>query len=625
MRRLLSLPAFAFVLVASVFAPFAHAQPVSSAELWQPLQLRNDAQAVGINPANLLFLETFEAGIGAAIELGEANPMHARGALGWSPGRLLGVGAQFASAVHGPDAIVARWGLASGVDQLGVGWSVDHWYASRGSAWRGVVSHRLGLSARFSPVVGVAVVVDALNQPYIGDARLLRSYRGALTLRSSREHIGAEFGLNVWQESYTGAFSFTLRPVDGVRLFGSLNLSPSDADVVQSASVGVELAVRHNAASIGVAHMPGRSLLSAYSSVFSTPGPQAVSRGRVLWRIDVGPRLFQEYPSRTLGGREEATFVDVLLALERLAEPGGIAGVFLDVQNASGGPAQLWELHQALQRVRASGKSVVVYLSDASLRGLYVASAADVVVAAPTSVLLRNGIGGTRYYLAELLQNIGVEPQFVRIGEYKSGPERFTNTGPSEEATAQLDAYLADTYATFLSPIEDSSGLGADAFAEAWQALPLSPDDLEELGNVDFVSHRDELSDRMRAVLGDVSVSRSPSAQPERDERWFPANPIAVLHIDGGIVSGSGGAVPLLGGFETGSAEIAAACEEILDDGRIRGVILRIDSPGGSATASEDMHRAVMGLAAQLPVIVSLADVAGSGGYYVASIGEPIV
>ncbi|MCB9533306.1 MAG: S49 family peptidase [Myxococcales bacterium] len=607
MTRAIIVAALALVLGAGT----ARAQ--SAQALYAAPTLRSDAYSTVQNPASLRFVDGFS--VAGAVVPGSEGPRPWSAYVGYGPGRWVGVGA----AARGDGLrVTSTAALAVGTERLAIGFSHDRTYSDRVAVEDGFTTSTLSLTARPLAWLGLSLVVRNPTTPRLAGAPVARVIAPGLALRTA---AGA-LGLEGWYEAAEGrrpdavGATALFRPTPALRLFASTSVGVGELSVVRARG-GVEVAWGPSA--VGYAFVDGDGDPAHVVGIeLATPGFTADAPVGEFLRIDLAGDL-RETPAARIGGARGDTFTDTLLALRRVAEDPRSGGVFVNLGGLTAGGAQLMELRAALDAVQASGKQVVVYFEAATVRDLYVAANADFAAAAPTLSVLDAGLSVTRYYLGDLLRTLGVEAQFVRIGAFKSGPERYTNGEPSEEATAQLDAYLDDLWDSLVADLRP--GVVVEE-VEAWlSGAPLSATALLDGGELDAVVYRDALAQAVSAKIGrPFRVTRELSEV--RRERWTDAPAIAILHISGVISAGRSG--DALFGEQAGALSIAAACAELADARDVRAVIVRIDSPGGSATASDTIHHALTQLAEAKPVIVSMGDIAASGGMYAAAMGGEI-
>lgn len=614
------------LLSCCTLAAAASAQSVGPAQLspWEAPSLRADAYSTRSNPAALTFVD----GMHSAVVVSGIPAVDDRVAAGWSIAGGFGRIAGFGFAVEGDgDAAATSLGFGMGSDQLALGFSTTRFFSDSDRALDGFSTTRLSLAARASNNLGASFAIHELTTPRLGGVPVPRRYVPAVGVRSSNGSIefDARFeAVDGEPDANRVGATVVTRPVSGLRLFFSASTLSGDVGEDLAASAGLEL-TGGNVSATGAVRMAdgadGTDLGFVAAVEFSSePAPGFARRDRFV-RVDLAGD-FDEIPRATLLHQRGDAFVDVLLELDAIARDPRVGGVFLSMGGLNAPTAQLYELRQAVRRIQASGKTVVAFFEQATVRDLYVAGGADVRIVDPNVSVISTGVGVTRTYFAELLGRLGMPAHFVRIGDYKSGPERFTESGPTEQANAQLDAFLDDVWQTLVEGIADNLGYDTER-TEAWLAsAPLDAASLERDGFADAVLYRDELSDRLDELVGravNVVDERQPGT---RGVHWVDPNRIAVVHIAGAIVAGE--SRDGLFGPQTGSETIAEVCRALADDNTIRGVIVRIASPGGSAVASDRIHRALHQLSEHKPVVVSMGGVAASGGMYAAAFGRPI-
>lgn len=349
-------------------------------------------------------------------------------------------------------------------------------------------------------------------------------------------------------------------------------------------------------------------------------------RGRVFWPRQVGAERFD---IASISGER-----DLLEMLERLsrAEAGGERSVVVvDARGSGAGWASLHELRQALIRVRNAGGHVFAYLENTSLKDYYIASVAEQVYLHPAGSLETYGLSSTSVYLRGALDKLGVKAEVVKVDEYKSAGERFDRTGPSEPDKAQRAEIQRDHYAQIVHDIAQARGLSLSEVHELFDDAPYGPNAAVALGLVDEVVFRDELLEKVSDRIG-ASVEFEDFHDTRPRQSWAQEPYVAVVLVDGTIVDGKSRTIPLFDLGFSGGDTVAKTLRDLRDDRYCRGVILRVNSPGGSALASDVIWREVKRTAEAheqdprfaAPIVVSMGDVAASGGYYVA-MGAPTV
>jgi protease-4 len=341
-----------------------------------------------------------------------------------------------------------------------------------------------------------------------------------------------------------------------------------------------------------------------------------------------------------LFGSEPPLSLKVLL--ERFKEArhdNDIVAVVVDLQEAALGLAQLQEIHAAMQKFAAVDKEVFVH-ADTLTTGRYAgATGASHISVVPTGDVWLVGLYGESPYLRGTLDKIGCVPDIERCGDFKSAGETLTRTGPSQEARQMLDWLLDGLYDDLVSLIADSRGMSADRVREIIDNGPYTAEEALEAGLIDSVQHRQDFIANLKDRYGEsVKVVTDYGKREEFDipddpfamlswlMKMFNPSPkaftepsVGIVYVEGAIVPGSAEPSPFGPTSGAYSTTIRKALDKAAEDDSVKAVVLRVDSPGGSALASEiilDASKRVV--AKKKPLIVSMGNVAGSGGYYVA-------
>lgn len=585
-------------------------------------------------PSALSYVDGLHTALLARVPVDSDRDASAGFAFAASTGRGLG-GAL--SVVHSGGDLSATqlwFGASAGTPRFSVGWAMHHVFAPSRTGVDGFRAHDLSFTARTSPWLALAAGVRNLGERRTQTGRTFREIFVSTAVRDAQGYVTADLGLSMMPgaqpESGTlppSEFTASLRArlTNGMHVYSEARAPINGGIELARVTAGVTIGLDATVVRTGVEYEPGQTgAVGVLGLDVTVPhAPDLIHEQNLLWRIDLGGTIPERSgPSLLGGGRWTQT--DLLIALDRTARNRDVDAILLKLTGITSGGAQLEELHAALTEVRAAGIKVIAWMDQPTLRDLYIASAADLVLASPATATLEAGIVTTRTYLGDLLANVGVEAQFVRIGDFKSGPERFTRSGPSDEATAQLDAWLDDLWTVFSVGLEARLVEGV-ALDTVLADSPLLPGPLAASGLIDGATYVEGLSELLSDELGDnFRVVDAPPSYTDTNPAWLAANTIAILHIDGDIVRGPGGFSLLSRSGRTGSDAVIEACEAIADDRSIGAVILRIDSPGGSALASDDMQRALAELDQTVPVVVSMGDIAASGGYYVAALDAPV-
>lgn len=409
-----------------------------------------------------------------------------------------------------------------------------------------------------------------------------------------------------------------VRVIEGLEVGAGGWMSRSDGDWRWGAGGTLSLAL----GSIGL--MGGGGTASGdvtwhYGARIATPGEASAFAPRHRFVRLAVPKALGEDKRNPLFGDAPDTLVEFRIRLHRLARDPEVDGLLLVFDSTGLGWAQSQELSRSIAEIRRMGKSVVAYVISGGNRDYYLASQADYVVVNPATILAVTGIAGSLTFYRNLLEAIGVEPQFVRVGKYKSFPEQFDREGPSEASLEQTNAMLDDFYEQFVGDIARGRNVEVARVKEWIDQGPLTAARARELGAVQLTADYTD----MRAVLKELGFPSPVLVEgypfrPVRPDAWGPRPRIAVVSVVGSIVDGPSAIVPLVNMRLAGSWTLVPTLEALSRDRSIDGVLVRIESPGGAALASELINRALRKLAGVRPVVVSIAGTAASGGYYIA-------
>jgi protease-4 len=286
--------------------------------------------------------------------------------------------------------------------------------------------------------------------------------------------------------------------------------------------------------------------------------------------------------------------------------------------------ARVEELRAALQQFRAAGKHITAYLEQGGLQAYYLATVADRIILMPTASLDVAGLASYDVFLRGTLDLVGAEPDFVHVGKYKTAVNTYTEktwTPPHREMSESL---LTAQFNELVGAIAEGRRKTPDEVRALIDQGPFLPNDALRVGLVDALAYDDQLDD-----LDDPVPARTTSAVEYRDVSWAslgkaPRARVAVIHASGVITEGESRNDPVNGsvlGAESFIEDLRAA-----RDSGVKAIVVRIDSPGGSAQAADMMWRELsISRSEKLPIIVSMGDLAASGGYYMAVAGDAIV
>lgn len=606
-----------------------------------PLAGEHDATAVAVNPGGLALLRGPEVAV--AIDSEDSSVATSSGP---------GVGAYFASAVGG--GFLPRIGVGMGVEWLrpprvdlapdpgtplrytlaygfplgataGVGISWHHYFGE--GALSGVNAFDLGVSWRWTSYFALGGVLRDLATSDIAGTPVQRRYQLEAVVRPLQTDalevaVGGQLGetrldVDGWAR-IAGRVARGIYLIAGVETRQLHTLEDSPSGVTNDAGG------RDWRATVGFAVSFGKLGATALGTGIRDPdgrnhalGGTLIARGSVVGV----PSAFgepQHIERIELQGTLSArALTAAVMRLRAIARDPSAKAVVVMLDGASGGWAGLEELRDELLAIRRTGKKVFAYMVSGSNRDYFIASAADRIYIDPAGGLRLVGIAGTTLFFRGLLDQLGILPQFEKIGEYKSAPEEVTET-KATPAAAQMHAELVDSlWERWVGAVADGRHLTAERVREIVDGGPYSAGELtrnHEL--VDAVAAPDKISELITKELGGGYPVSSPPT--ERPDAWQRPG-VAIIYIDGDITDGASKAVPVIGQTFAGGETLVEAIEAARADPRIGAIVLRIDSPGGSALASELISREVFETRGIKPIVCSMSNIAASGGYFAAA------
>ncbi|MBF9140161.1 signal peptide peptidase SppA [Hymenobacter properus] len=332
----------------------------------------------------------------------------------------------------------------------------------------------------------------------------------------------------------------------------------------------------------------------------------------------------------SIGGSNSSTgLVNLKAAIRRAKGDSDIKGILLNLGLVQGGMASLEEVRDALVDFKKSGKFVVAYHEIASEKSFYLASVANEIYLNPQGTLEFNGLSSEVMFYKRLFDKAGIQPYIFRVGSFKSAVEPFFRENFSDSARYQTVSFLNSINGYMVGQVAKSRGIAPERLKVISDSMLVhNADDALRLKMVTKLGYFDEVQDYMRGKLG-LAKDKKPNLvslsdytddkNADEKEGKTSGNRIAVIYAEGDIVTGRGS------DDNIGSTKFAEAIRKARLDDKVKAVVLRINSPGGSSLASDIIYREVLLTKKVKPIIASMSDVAASGGYYIAMACDTIV
>lgn len=327
-------------------------------------------------------------------------------------------------------------------------------------------------------------------------------------------------------------------------------------------------------------------------------------------------------------GKAPMSLVDLERAFDRIANDSRPKGVILYSRGFAMSLADLQSLKDVIGRLRARGKRVIMYAQEYGMAEYFVASSADEIILQPGGMLSTVGLMRSQTFLKDSLEAIGLQAESVAISPYKGAGDTFTRIKPSKEGEAQFNWLLDSQYQILISGIANGRDLGHDDTRAMINQAPYVGTDALEKGFVDALLNEEGLGKYLNTeniVLWSRADDILPLKMPRDASKY-----VAVIRAAGTIVAGASQnppvdlPIPLIGGEQLGDASLVQQVRNLMTDERCASLVLYVDSPGGSAAASEAMAAALDEFAKEKPIVVYMGSVAASGGYYIATSADYI-
>lgn len=318
----------------------------------------------------------------------------------------------------------------------------------------------------------------------------------------------------------------------------------------------------------------------------------------------------------------------ILSCINKAAVDDDISGILLNPGMFSTGMSTLKEIREALERYKESGKFLIAYASNYTQGGYYVASVADTVLLNPLGILEIRGLTGQYTFFKKAMDKLGIKANIVKVGTYKSAIEPFTREEMSPKSREQTEVLIQGLWAHFKAVVSEGRQINPELIEKyAEEGMTFGDNQfLLRSGLIDALMYDDEVTSKLNVLSGKdadakenlISVRKYYKApEPKRDKKEFTRDKIAVIFAQGGIDDGSNNGIK--------SRKLSETIRKARKDKNIKAIVLRVNSPGGSAFGSEQVWREVVLAREEKPFIASMGNVAASGGYYIACAAHTIM
>ncbi|MGI8917799.1 MAG: signal peptide peptidase SppA [Pyrinomonadaceae bacterium] len=343
------------------------------------------------------------------------------------------------------------------------------------------------------------------------------------------------------------------------------------------------------------------------------------------------PDYVPDDPLRKYFGGPDQSLSNLVLQFKKAKLDDRIKAVVLEIDMSGAGWGKAEEIRDAIADFRASGKSVYAYMEFGMNKEYYIATACNQIYMAPPGELFITGLAADVMFFRGSLDKLGIYPDIYQIGKYKSAGDMFTQKQMTDAHREFINSYIDDMFARYVDAIAKARGKSFDE-AKAWiDDAPFGAEKAKQVGLIDASAYRDQLDKDLKSKFGykeneSLRVVRGADYKevPPESLGLNKGERIALIYATGSIGSGRSENSPT-GDQSIGSDTLVKALTDARDDTSIKAIVIRVDSPGGSGLASDIIWHAVESAKEKKPVVVSMGDVAASGGYYIAAGANKII
>ncbi|MBQ9533135.1 MAG: signal peptide peptidase SppA [Prevotella sp.] len=376
-------------------------------------------------------------------------------------------------------------------------------------------------------------------------------------------------------------------------------------------------------------------MMSVVGMVASGEATQNVSKNSVLV-LNLNAIIDEQAQDNFLGsltGQQDVSLGlnDILSAIEKAKDNDRIKGIYIEAGGPATSFATLQEIRNALVSFKESGKWIVAYGDSYTQGDYYLASLADKIYMNPQGAVSWHGVGSMPFYIKDAADKFGIHFQIVKVGTFKSATEMFSETKMSDANRQQTMAYLNGLWENVCNAISESRNISVDSLnAYADRLIETEdPTNFVTTGMVDSLIYALDVKAEVKKLLeideeksiNQLSVSDMVNVKGKKKK----GDEIAVYYAYGDIVDEAAGSSFMSQSHQIVGTDVSADLKKLADDENVKAVVLRVNSPGGSAYASEQIWHSVMAIKDKKPVVVSMGDYAASGGYYISCAADWIV
>ncbi|MDP3025488.1 MAG: signal peptide peptidase SppA [candidate division Zixibacteria bacterium] len=503
--------------------------------------------------------------------------------------------------------------------------TVYSWFGSKDKDYHGLKSWNAGFLIRPFSFISLGGIAKDLNRPVFQDVKTNISFDLGLALRPLSDRITFSIdGMMDEKEKLKDArarYQVSVEPLDGLLLAG---------DIDNKGNYGINLRVNFPFSGLGSYNAIDKNSKYQKGVVYWN---FASERYRTFWQrkdnfleLKLSGNIDEEKSFSLFSGRK-VTLLDIIQDIEKAKKDERVKGMIVRLDGLDAGLAKIQELREAFLDFRQNGKKVIFFMEQGGNKEYYLASSGDKIVMLPTGYLSLTGISAEITFIKKTLEKLGIEADLVHIGDYKSASDLVTRDSMSQAHREMVNWLLDDLFEQMTREIAIQRGISQEDLKSIIDQGPFTAKEAKEKGLIDDLAFSDQLDDIVKNMTGKKPHKigfRRYAKEENYKYTWEIPQRIAVIFATGLINSGESSNNFFLGKM-MGSETIARAIKRAREDNSIKAIVFRIDSRGGSGIASDVIWREIILCKGKKPFIVSMSDVAASGGYFIACPGDTII
>jgi len=582
----------------------------------------DDISAIKFNPAGLGMVRGFQTSFfhtfsDSSFE-GDNAWFLSTGGLGFSVEWLGNIG----------DRAYRKYTLSGGGKfSRGFFWGTSYsWFGSRHEDYDKLSSWKIGLLARPFEFLSVGAVAKDLNRTRFEGEKTRISFDYGVAVRpvGDRLTLSADASLGEKEKIKNAAYRFRaeVEPLDGFILSGDID-DKGNFGVGGRINLPTLGAGTYNSVTKDYDYNQGTVYLTLSEDRYRT----LLKRKNNFVEIRLSGKLVEENSRVGFFGKTKPTVMELLESIGRAKDDTSVRGMLLRIESLDIGISKVQEIREAILDFKTSGKYVIAFMELGGNKEYYLATAADKLVLLPTGYLLLNGLEAEVTFIKGTLEKLGIVADLEHIGDYKSASDLLTRTGMSPAHREMMNSLLDDLYDQITQGIAQGRGWTQEETKTKIDSGPFTASEAKSSNLVDTLLFYDQMDDLIKHTAGIKPKKIAYAAYRKQNYfkySWVIPPKIAVIFATGMIGSGESGRNFLLGDY-MGSETISKAIQKAREDKTIKAIVFRVDSPGGEGIASDVILREIIKTKGVKPFIVSMSDVAGSGGYWISCAADTIV